>query len=299
MQITLLREKRPERYAPQWRRPVFSLSQRESIESVRRKTNDATVPDKKIRRDKEVQLSHVDWLLAGSGRRFTRARIENIYQPGEFDDNYVYDSQIGAFVHESMVQRCEKIASQIGAGAIISEAVTIDDEAQIGAYTEIEKSVHLRAGSVVGSSSIVRKNAQVGERSMVGSWSYIGQSTQILDDVTIGAHSVLGRHVMVGDYAALGQQNRLGVSTHVGSKVWLDDSVRSGRYVNFGTEASVGEMTTIGSYSHIGEQALIGAESHLGRFVRVGRRVMLISPTYAEDGATLLTSTLGLRLKND
>lgn len=289
MKITLHRAEKGYR-GTSWRpvqNPDTSMEKREVIQSVRREVP-GDQRDKTIQRITNSRLQSVDLLLAGLKEQYTPTRIENNYRKGTFDEGYYYVHTLAAFVHEAEIERAESMPDRIGPGVIISKAVRIEDS-YIGTNTEIEAGA-LIINSLIGDNSVIRKRAIV-KQSNVGGRSYLGQfSSTVLS--TVGSLSMEEKGVTVGPNVTTGRQTYLGQRTHINPNAWLDDSVRIGSDGFVGSEVMIGEMFTAGHHLHIGSGAVVGAESEFGSFVRVARDVVLVSPTYAEDGALIMNSNL-------
>lgn len=293
MQLTVRRS--PERFKrTSWRPASSSIEQVEVVEYVRRIVP-TTQPDKIVHRPKVTVLRALDLLLAGAGSDYTDARIEDTYKPGKFVDGFVYIHALGAFVHKSEVAKIESQHEKISAGCIVAEGARIIGDSHIGANTELERSVII-ADSTIGDKSIVRKGSRV-ERSAIGGLSYVGQFMYVKDS-RVGSMYKGDRNVVLGRNTEVGRQNQHGANSVIKHDAWLDDSVRIGANSFIGAGAQIGEMFHAGVQLHVGEGAVVGAESRFGSFVRVGRNVILASPTFAEDGALLMQTIIGVRPEN-
>ncbi|MGZ6004903.1 MAG: DapH/DapD/GlmU-related protein [Candidatus Saccharimonadales bacterium] len=276
-----------------WRPVEHSVAQRQTIEVRQRKGDDTNQPNLVAHRGANIELDALDLLLAGSRQSYTDARIEDPYKKGRFMEGFVYVRALAAFVYKTEVERVENMAGQIGPGAIISKDVRIEPLATIGAYAELESGVHVKVGATIGDNAVVRKGSFVNQGVEVGARSYIGQFTQVNPGAKIGPMSMLDRGVHIANGAAVGTQGAIGQKGYIGTNAWLDDSVHVGRHSFVGADAGVGEMTIVGDYSHIGNGSFVGAESRLGDLVRVAPGIMLVSPTYADNGTFIRESNLG------
>lgn len=274
-----------------WRPVEHTVHQRQTIELVRRETPEGQ-PDKIIRRDTNVSLSELDLLLAGARNTYTPARIEDVYNAGEYHEGFVYISALGAFVHEDEVERVEENAGAISPGVIIAKAARIDEGVRLSPYVELEKGVTVGTSASIGERTVLRKGSRVGNGAEIGSLAYVGQFSRIGNRAVVGSMSVVDKEVFIGADAQIGRQGRVGAGSSLLRDSWLDDSVHIGSRVHVGKAVSIGEMTSVGDRSHIGDGAMVGAESRLGRFVRVAKGVILASPTEARDGELILQSNL-------
>ena len=292
MQITVRRSSK-QHMGTHWRPAEHSIQQRETIELVRREIP-GDRPNKLIHREQDIRFDPIDLLLLGSRRDYTDARIEDPYRRGRFVEGFVYVRSLAAFIHKDEVDRIENIGERIGPGAIIAKSVRIEPSAQIGAYAELERGARVKSDAVIGSHTVLRKGAHVDEGATIGTHSYLGQFLRVDEGVTIGSMSVIDREVKISSGVEIGRQGHVGRATHINTDAWLDDSVRIGKYGYLGSDTAIGEMTTIGDYPHIGNGSFVGAESRLGRLVRVAQNVILVSPTYADDGAFISESNFSV-----
>ncbi len=294
MQITVHRAAK-NRIGVFWRPVEHTYQQREAMQVVRRDRG-AELPPRLAWNRYAVDLSELDMLLAGASRAYTDARIESPYKRGVFVEGFVYVQGLAAFVHKANMEEAEKAGSRIGAGAIIGRGVRLGLGASVGSFTELEAGVCLGTDAQVGDNAVIRKGSIVSARATIAGQTYVGQRSRIGVDATIGPMTNIGRGSIVCRGASLGMQDMLGNESYVGSSASVDDTVRAGKAVQIGHHAIIGEQVVLGSNNHIGARSIIGAESRFADFVRVAPDVMLVSPTYAEEGAFIKESNFVLQL---
>lgn len=291
MRLTVERASAP-RKGTSWRPLQHTLQERRVAEVVHREIDHEGYDHVRRRHEQRTSLGAFDMLLAGVSEDKTEAAIEHPYERGRFIEGFVYVRALAAFIHQDEVTRVKDSGANVEPGAVISKGVRLEEGAQIGAYVELERGAVIKKNAVIGQDTVVRKGARVAEDVNLGGLSYVGQFARIGRGVVIESMGVIGREAVVQAGAKAKKQLHLDTGVRVGKDAWMDDSVRVGRHTYLAENTTIGEMTSIGMYSRIGCGAVVGAESQLGNLVRVAPDVILSSPTYAESGASILTSTL-------
>lgn len=301
MEITLERAEkklsgthwRPVQHQVEVRRQFAALHWMPEKRPTTRRKSGTRVGTYRMKREKAV-LDGVD-LLAAADQPYTPVKIESIYKRGTFVEGFVYVRALAAFLHEDVVGRFEGKTDQIGAGAVIHSGVTIEPEASVGSFTELEKGAKVLHGALVGPDSIIRKGAIVGEDAILSAHFYVGQFANIGHDVTphseggeylSNAMGVIESKVNIFPGVVLGAQDRIGKGSNVMDAAQLDDAVRIGRNVHM-AGLIIGEMASVGDNSFIADRAVVGAEAHLASFVRVGPGAWLSPHAHIEEGAVI------------
>lgn len=279
-------------------RPIEQVAHKSFMEhEVHRRIDLDDYPDVIRKHPRRVALDEIDLILASGNAAYAPASLEDSYNRGRFVGGYVYVRALAAFLHEDFAANHEAdnftgLKGRIGVGAVVGAGVQLGEQAQIGAFVEAQKGAQIMDGAQVGDNAVIRKGARIGTDAVVGANSYVGQFALMNHAAQLGTFGVLQHSVTMSPGSIAGTQTSIGRETYLGSDAYIGDSVTLGRSGYAGPHVVVGEMAHIGDNFHVGENSSIGAESRLGSLVRVAKNVMLVSPTYAEDGAFITTSNL-------
>lgn len=296
MHITLTRS---ERAIPGTHfRPIERMSVKRFMEhEVHRTTEEGR--DVIRKHPRRVSLDEIDLLLASGSEKYATASVEDNYRKDTFISGFLYVRALAAFIHEETAERYRgtddsfaSLVGRVGSGSVLDRRVRVGEGAQVGGFAELQSGVQVRDGASVGENTILRKGVIVGEQSQVGANGYVGQFARIGVGVKVGGFGLLQRSVQLRNGVEVGDQPNFGRNVYFAARAYAGDTVSVGRDGFVGADAVVGEMTTIGDSVHVGERSSIGAESAFGCHVRVAKDVYLVSPTHAEDWATIMTSNL-------
>lgn len=181
--------------------------------------------------------------------------------------------------------------AKIHSTAIVDPRAELDEDVEVGPYTQIGPKVRIAKGTVIGSHCLLEGRTTIGKNNKILQFNslgclpqdkkYHGEDTalEIGDDNTIHGYCTI----------SIGTQGDVGV-TRIGNDNWIMAYVHVAHDVQLGDHIIIANYTGLAGHVHVDDHVVIGGLSGLHQFVHVGSHAMIgFSSAVSQDVPPFIT----------
>jgi UDP-N-acetylglucosamine acyltransferase len=163
--------------------------------------------------------------------------------------------------------------ASIHPSAIISPRVRLEGVA-VGPFVTIEDDVEVGAGTELLAGTVLQRGARIGANCHLGPYAIVGGEPMDAHFRGEESYAVLEGGVVLRDFATVHRASGRGAETRVGAGTLVMPYVHVSHNVQVGRECVLTTNVQLGGHCQVGDYAVLGSTAILHQFCRIGTCAM-------------------------
>lgn len=159
--------------------------------------------------------------------------------------------------------------------AVIDKNAVIGSNAEIGAYSVIEKGVRLGDSVVISPYVHIKGNTSIGDNTFIGTGAVIGEAAQILGTRENNGRIEIGKNNIIREYVTINSSSFAGKVTIIGDNNFFMAFSHIAHDCKLGNNIVICNGSLVAGHVDIQDKAFISGNVVIHQFVRIGRLAMI------------------------